>query len=110
MRDDDGETGLGRRPGRGRRGAPEDGGELRGRKLDGEPVRLGASPRASIDLVSAARAHALLDGRDHAEHGDMRRAAKDVLRHRISLAYDAEADGIRPDEVIEAVLALAAAP
>ncbi len=80
--------------------------ELLGR----DPIRLGASPRASIDLVGAARAHALLEGRDHATPWDVRRMAADVLRHRISLGYEAEADGVRPDDVVAAVLDLTAAP
>jgi len=78
--------------------------------LEHDPLRLGASPRASIDLVAAARAHALLEGRDHATPYDVRRMAKDVLRHRISLGYEAEADGVGPDAVIDAVLDLTAAP
>jgi MoxR-like ATPase len=78
--------------------------------LESDPIRLGASPRASLDLVAAARAHALLEGRGHATPYDVRRMARDVLRHRISLGYEAEADGVRPDAVIEAVLDLTAAP
>jgi len=78
--------------------------------LDTDPLRLGASPRASIDLVAAARAHALLEGRDHVTTWDVRRVAPDVLRHRVSLGYEAEADGVEADAVIHAVLDLAAAP
>ncbi len=78
--------------------------------LERDPIRLGASPRASIDLVSAARAHALLEGRDHATPFDVRSVARDVLRHRISLGYEAEADGVQADAVIDAVLDLTAAP
>jgi len=74
------------------------------------PVTLGASPRASIFLVGAARARALLDGRSFAEPDDVKRVAPDVLRHRVLLGYEAEADGVTPDAVIEAVLAGIAAP
>jgi MoxR-like ATPase len=68
------------------------------------PVALGASPRASIFLVRAARAHALLDGRSFATPHDVKRVAPDVLRHRVLISYEAEADGIRPENVVEAVL------
>ena len=68
------------------------------------PVALGASPRASIFLVRAARAHALLDGRTFATPHDVKRVAPDVLRHRVLMSYEAEADGIGPENVVEAVL------
>jgi len=73
-------------------------------------VALGASPRASMHLVRAARARALLDGRDFATPHDVKRVAPDVLRHRVVVSYEAEADGIRPDAVIEAVLAAVETP
>ena len=68
-------------------------------------VALGASPRGSMYLIRAARARALLDGRDYATPHDIKRVAPDVLRHRIVLTYEAEADGIEPDAIIEAILA-----
>jgi MoxR-like ATPase len=67
-------------------------------------VSLGASPRASIFLVRAARARALLDGRDYATPHDVKRVALDVLRHRVIVTYEAEADGVTPDAVVEGVL------
>lgn len=73
-------------------------------------VALGASPRASIYLVRAARARALLDGRHFATPHDVKRVARDVLRHRVIVTYEAEADGIGPDTVVEAVLAAVATP
>ena len=73
--------------------------------LGSSPVALGASPRASIYLVRAARGRALLDGRRYATPHDVKRMAGDVLRHRVLVTYEAEADGITPDAVIEAVLA-----
>ena len=73
-------------------------------------VALGASPRASMYLVRAARARALLDGRTYATPHDVKRVALDVLRHRVLVTYEAEADGVRPDAVIEAVLAAVETP
>ncbi len=80
------------------------------RLLATRPIRLGASPRASIFLARAARARALLDGRTYATPHDVKRIAGDVLRHRIVLDYKAEADGVTPDAVIRAVLAVTEAP
>src|SRR4051812_6830610 len=72
---------------------------------DLEPlIQFGASPRASLGLVQAARALALLRGRTHVVHHDVRDLAADVLRHRLVLSYDALADGVRPDELIERLL------
>jgi MoxR-like ATPase len=72
---------------------------------DLEPlIQFGASPRASLGLVQAARALALLRGRTHAQHHDVRDLAPDVLRHRLVLSYDALADRVRPDELIDRVL------
>jgi MoxR-like ATPase len=73
-------------------------------------VAVGASPRASRYLLRAARARALLDGRDYASPYDVKRVAPDVLRHRIVLSYEAEADGARPEDVVGAVLASVATP
>jgi MoxR-like ATPase len=73
-------------------------------------VAVGASPRASRFLVRAAKARALLDGRDFATPFDVKRTAPDVLRHRIVLSYEAEADGVRPERVVDAVLATVETP
>jgi MoxR-like ATPase len=73
-------------------------------------VAVGASPRASQYLVRAAKARALLDGRDFATPFDVKRSAPDVLRHRIVLSYEAEADGVRPERVVDAVLAAVETP
>ena len=67
-------------------------------------IKFGASPRASLGLVQAARALALLRGRTHVVHHDVRDLAADVLRHRLVLSYDALADGVRPDELIDRLL------
>jgi MoxR-like ATPase len=85
-----------------------------GAKLPVKPeagvVALGASPRASIFLVRAARARALLEGRDFATPDDVKRMAPDVLRHRVLVSYEAEADGLTPEAVIDAVLAAVDTP
>jgi len=73
-------------------------------RVEESPVVLGASPRASIFLVRAARARALLDGREYATPHDVKRVAKDVLRHRVVVSYEAEAEGIGADRVIDSVL------
>jgi MoxR-like ATPase len=76
----------------------------------GNPVALGASPRASLYLVRAARARALLDGRGFATPHDVKRVAPDVLRHRIVVSYEAEADGLRAAAIVDAVLAAVETP
>jgi MoxR-like ATPase len=60
--------------------------------------------------VRAARARALLAGRRYTTPHDVKRVAPDVLRHRVLVSYEAEADGIAPEAVIEAVLAALATP
>lgn len=67
-------------------------------------IRYGASPRASIALVMAARANALLDGRAYATPGDVKSVAHDVLRHRILLTYEAEADGVETGSLVSKIL------
>jgi MoxR-like ATPase len=69
-----------------------------------ESVTVGASPRASIFLVRAARARALLDGRPFVTPHDVKRMAPDVLRHRVLVSYEAEADGVTADAVVRSVL------
>ncbi len=67
-------------------------------------VTYGVSPRASINLVVAARALALVRGRRYVLPEDLRALAPDVLRHRLVLSYEALGDDVRPDEVVDAVL------
>ena len=67
-------------------------------------LRLGASPRAAIHLVRAARAHAALEGRDYALPEDIRRVAHAVLRHRLVLSPDALLARRTPDEIITDLL------
>ena len=90
---------------------PELGGaRLRGEERAAGALAVGASPRASIFLVRAARARALIDGRRFATPHDVKRVAPDVLRHRLILSYEAEADGITADAVIDALLASVETP
>jgi MoxR-like ATPase len=67
-------------------------------------VSFGASPRGPISLVQAARALALIRGRDYVLAQDARELAKDALRHRIVLSYEALAEGRDADAVLDAVL------
>lgn len=73
-------------------------------------IQYGASPRASMALDRCARAYAWLDGRDFVTPEDIQTIAPDVLRHRIILSYEAEADGITPDRCIEELIARVAVP
>lgn len=71
--------------------------------LDGI-ISYGASPRASISLALASRAYAFLQGRGYVIPEDVRAVCHDVMRHRIGLSYEAEANNIGADEVITAIL------
>ena len=71
--------------------------------LEGQ-VMYGASPRACMGIDRAARAHAWLHGRDYVGPEDIQAVASDVLRHRLVMSFEAEADGISADSVIEGVL------
>jgi len=73
-------------------------------------IQYGASPRASIALDRCARAHAWLAGRDYVDPEDIQAMAYDVLRHRILLTYEAEADGITPDRFIRELITRIAVP
>jgi MoxR-like ATPase len=68
-------------------------------KLDGL-IRYGASPRATIFLTLAAKAHAFLHGRGYVTPHDVKSVGLDVLRHRVAVSYEAEADSITSEEVI----------
>jgi MoxR-like ATPase len=73
-------------------------------------VQYGASPRASLGIVRATRALALLRGRDYALPADVTDLAADVLRHRLVLSYDALADDIPADRIVASVLAAVPVP
>ena len=70
----------------------------------GDMIEFGASPRASIWLMRTAKANALLNGRGFIIPEDVKAIAHEVLRHRIILTFEAEANGISPDKVIDFVL------
>ncbi|USN98555.1 MAG: MoxR family ATPase [Phycisphaeraceae bacterium] len=67
-------------------------------------IEFGASPRASIALVLASKAHAFLQGRDFVTPSDVKSIALDVMRHRIIISYEAEAEGVSGDDIVRAVL------
>ncbi|MDN4486616.1 MoxR family ATPase [Demequina sp. SYSU T00039] len=73
-------------------------------------VTFGASPRASINLVLAGRALALLRGRDYVLPEDLQHLALDILRHRIVLSYEALADGVTADDLVRRALAVVPVP
>lgn len=73
-------------------------------------ISFGASPRASISMAIAARAYAFLRGRGYVIPEDVRAICHDVLRHRIGLSYEAEANNISADEVVSEILDKIAVP
>jgi MoxR-like ATPase len=73
-------------------------------------VAFGASPRGPISVTQAARALALIRGRDYATTDDVRELAKDALRHRIVLSYEALAENVSTDSILDSVLATVPVP
>jgi MoxR-like ATPase len=73
-------------------------------------IAFGASPRGSIHLIHAARALAFLRGRDDVLPRDVQDIAKDVLRHRLVLTYEALAEGVTPDALLDSILATVPTP
>jgi MoxR-like ATPase len=67
-------------------------------------IRVGSSPRASIALDKCARASAWLDGRNYVDPEDVRSVAHAVLRHRMILSYDALADGVDTEVIVDELL------
>jgi MoxR-like ATPase len=67
-------------------------------------IAYGASPRASIFLVAAAKAHAFLMGRGYVIPDDIKQIAPDVLRHRVLVTYEAEAEDVTPADIVRSVL------
>ncbi len=67
-------------------------------------LTFGASPRASINMILAAKALAVVRGRDYALPEDVRELALDVLRHRVVLSYEALSDNVSPDEILSRLL------
>ena len=73
-------------------------------------IQIGNSSRATLGLTSAARAVALIHGRDYVLPTDVQAVAKDVMAHRMVLTFDAIADNISPLQVVERILAMVPAP
>ncbi|WEV41435.1 MoxR family ATPase [Bifidobacterium sp. ESL0682] len=67
-------------------------------------VRLGASPRASIALVRIGQAQALLNGRDYVIPEDIKKFVHEILRHRILLTFEAQAEGLNTDQIIDTIV------
>ncbi|KAF5410273.1 MAG: MoxR family ATPase [Euryarchaeota archaeon] len=70
----------------------------------GDLIEYGVSPRASIYLILAGKAHAIMNGRGYVIPEDVKAIAADVLRHRILLSYEAEAREVTTDQIIETIL------
>ena len=75
-----------------------------------EQIMVGASPRATLALNKAARANALVNGRAYATPQDVKCVVHDVLRHRILLTYEAEAENITSDKIIDKILSVIPVP
>jgi MoxR-like ATPase len=73
-------------------------------------VEFGASPRATISLAQASRAHAFLRGRSFVTPDDVKAIAPDVLRHRVLTTYEAEAEEVTSDDVVQKILASIESP
>lgn len=73
-------------------------------------ISFGASPRATIALSLAAKASAFLQGRGYVTPQDVKAMAPDVLRHRIILSYEAEAEGLTTDDIIQTILSTIPVP
>jgi MoxR-like ATPase len=67
-------------------------------------IETGSSPRASISLHRACRASAWLDDRDYVDPDDVRSVLHSIMRHRLILTYDALADGVTPDTIIDEII------
>ena len=85
-------------------------GSLKGAEALKEQIQNGASPRATLALNLAARGNALLHGRAYATPQDVKEVVHDVLRHRILLTYEAEAENVTSDMLIDKILALVPVP
>ena len=73
-------------------------------------IQFGASPRATIALALAAKARAFLEGRGYVVPQDVKDISPDVLRHRIIVSYEAEAESISSENIVESVLGKVAVP
>jgi MoxR-like ATPase len=70
----------------------------------GDYIRYGGSPRATMNLAIASRAHAFIQGRGYVTPQDVKSIAMDVLRHRIIISYEAEADELTSDDIVQRLL------
>ena len=73
-------------------------------------ITFGASPRAGIALQKCAKINAMFDGRSYVLPDDVKKLAPNVLRHRLVLSYEAAADGLTSDDIIEKILSLMPVP
>ncbi|MRI83291.1 MAG: ATPase [Nitratiruptor sp.] len=73
-------------------------------------IEFGASPRASIDFFKATRALSFIRGKDHVTPLEIASIAKEILRHRIIMSYEAEAEGVKSDTIIDRVLEVVPIP
>ena len=73
-------------------------------------IDVGGSPRASLALDKCSRTHAWLNGRDFVDPEDIRAIVHDCLRHRLMLSYEAQGEGVRADQVVDAILEQVALP
>ena len=64
-------------------------------------IEVGASPRATIFMLQAARVHALMSGRSYVTPQDIKTIGPDILRHRVQLTYEAEAQELTSDDIIQ---------
>lgn len=76
----------------------------------GRWIEVGASPRASLAFDKCGRTHAWLKDRDFVDPADVRAVAHDILRHRLTLSYEAQGEGKTADDVIDAIISLVALP
>ncbi len=67
-------------------------------------IAIGASPRAGINLILAARGHAFIQGRGFVTPEDIKQIAPDVLRHRVAISYEAEAENVTSDDIVRRIL------
>jgi len=84
--------------------------DLKSVALDSRLLNFGASPRAALNMYKAAKGNAFLEGRAYVVPQDVKEIAKEVLRHRIILSYEAEAENITSDKIIEEILNKVATP
>jgi MoxR-like ATPase len=73
-------------------------------------IAFGASPRATIYLAQASKAHAFISGRAYVTPDDVKSVARDVLRHRVIITYEAEAEELTSDDIVNRILEGVAVP